>query len=171
LLAAYATPYAVITEGIERAMLGAANLYLETISGDSNSPFTVFSKMDLLCLLQYVLRESYSFDFFIDALEESALKIDEGDYTDHQKAYALFFMNVTFIELGNKDSFDFLLEKYSDVLPTELALAVRHEAEYLEGKTTLMKKQDKKIKKLFQSQIQSTAIQKLYESPIRKLFG
>lgn len=173
-LAAYATPYHVITEGIEKAMIEAARIYLDTVSEGNDSPFTIFPRMHLLFILQFVLRDSYSYEFFNDALEEVALRVSGGDYSGIEKAYALFFLNLTFIELKKVESFDFLLEDYAKHLPIELTLAIHHEGDRLASeanmnKTRLMKKQDKKVRRLYESAIQAQKLKELYEIPIKEL--
>ena len=123
--------------------------------------------MHLLFILQLVLRESYSFEFFNKAMEESALNIVTGNYTEEEKAFALFFLDVTFIELGRQSPFDFLLEEYGKVLPIEISLAISHEGDRLKNRTRLMKRQDKKVHRLLESALQKQKIKELYDKPIK----
>ena len=166
-LAAYATPYDIITKGIQQAMIEAARIYITTASGINPSLFTDLPKMHLLFILQLVLRESYSFEFFNKAMEESALNIVTGNYTEEEKAFALFFLDVTFIELGRQSPFDFLLEEYGKVLPIEISLAISHEGDRLKNRTRLMKRQDKKVHRLLESALQKQKIKELYDKPIK----
>ena len=70
------------------------------------------SRMHLLYFLQLVVRRGYAFSFFEQALEEVALRIDEdGTLAPETKAYALFFLNVTIVDLLPGRDFDFLLER------------------------------------------------------------
>lgn len=47
-LAAYTTPYEVISEGVSRAMIEAAELYCEVVSRGSESPFAQMPRMHFL---------------------------------------------------------------------------------------------------------------------------
>jgi hypothetical protein len=181
MLASYATPYKIITSTTQKALLEASNLYLDIISGEFVSPFQSFSQMSLLYLMQYVIRESYSFEFFKEAIEGAAIAIEDSSIENKIKAYALFFLNVTYIELGAEETFDFLLKSHSKDLPLDLSLAVESESKNLKERTTLMRRQDRRIKRLLKSKspladqiLKSKSpladqIKKLYESPIRLL--
>jgi hypothetical protein len=181
MLASYATPYKIISNTAQKELIEASKLYLDIISGKIVSPFQSFSQMSLLYLMQYVIRESYSFDFFKKAIEDAALAIEDGSTENTIKAYALFFLNVAYIELGAEETFDFLLKSHSKDLPLDLSLAVENESKNLKERTALMRKQDRRIKHLLKNNsplanqiLKSKSpladqIKKLYESPIRLL--
>lgn len=174
-LAAYVSPYKTIEAGIKANMLDAAQLYLDTINSEGKSPFTHLSQMHILWLIQMLTREGYSYKFFEKALESAAIEIasesyDKTKYSQEIIPYALFFLNATYIKLGTYESFDFLLESISEPLPLDISLALRHEADNLPVRTRLMKKQDKRVKKLFKgTQSTSQIINKMYETPIQQL--
>lgn len=111
-LAAYASPYDVIVKGLAAVIQDAAELFNQIVERKIASPFACLSRMHLLYLMQYIIRESYSYQFFKSAFEEAALIVEEGPQSEILKAYALFFMNVAYIELGGIESFDFLLERH-----------------------------------------------------------
>jgi hypothetical protein len=171
MLAAYSSPYKVVIDGVAQAMLEAAQLYKDTIDGKYEaSPFTSFTRMELLYFMQLLVRTSYSYKFFKVAIEESALQIEDGPYDDDIKAYALFLLNVAYIEIGEKESFDFLLEKHSRNLPMDVSLAIQHESANLKARTDLMRKQDRRIKHLLdKNKSLKNHVQKLYEQPIRQI--
>jgi hypothetical protein len=70
LLAAYATPYSIISEAVTNIITDAAQLYLDVADGRVHSMFSSLSRAQLLWLSQYLVRQNYSFEFFKSALEE-----------------------------------------------------------------------------------------------------
>lgn len=113
------------------------------------------------------MRYSYSYEFFIPALEEAALSIDNSSSEEELKAYALFFTNIAYIETGAGKTFDFLLKEHAYDLPIDLALAYKHESEDLKKRTILMKKMDRHVKRLLQQDSNlAQAVKELYENPI-----
>lgn len=168
LLAAYATPYDVICNGITHALIESAKLYNDIISGKyPSSVFAKLPRMHLLYIMQRLMRDSYSFDFFKQALEHAALMIDSAELNDEIKCYALFFLNVAYIDLGAGESFDFLLKNHQDKLPIDLVMAYRHESKNIKTHSDIMKKQDKRIKKLFkQNKPLADYVKKMYDMPL-----
>lgn len=57
-------------------------------------------------------------------------------------------MNVTYLELGQNESFDFLLKSYVGKLPLDLMTAVDFESKEFSDRNALMRKQDKYVKRL-----------------------
>ena len=170
LLAAYTTPYEKISIAITQTMDEASRLFNDIASGRILSPMSKMSHMTLLYLMQYLIRHSYSYNFFKEAFEETALRIDASDEEDIVKAYALFFSNVAYIELGGGESFDFLLKNHTDNLDIDLLLAINHESENFKIRTDLMKKQDRRIKKLLKGSAALNAqVKKLYDQPIESV--
>ena len=167
-LAAYASPYDIVVFGIEQVMVEAAKLYDEVVSGKLQSPLTQLPRMLLLFIMQSLLRDGYSFEFFKNAIDEAALKIDAGPYDDNIKAFSLFFLAVASIDIGSKDVFDFLIRTRMEKLPLEIEMAMKHEFHELKGLTTLMKKQDKQVnRKLKHNSSLLSAVKKLYDIPIQ----
>lgn len=167
LLAAYTTPYDVISDGVYNLIKEAANLYNDIVTGGLQSPFTSLPRMHILYIMQRVIRDTFSYDFFKVAIEDAALKFHDSNLSPELKAYSLFFLNVAYIDLGAEQSFDFMLKAVTDTLPIDIALAFRHESGKLKEYTTLMKKQDKRISKVLKHNSALHAIiKKMYETPI-----
>jgi len=106
-------PYKVIISTTQKALIEASKLYLDVIS--EKNCFTIsivfaneFALFDAICI-----RESYSYDFFKTAIVDAAIAIEDGSEENTIKAYALFFLNVAYIELGAEETFDFLLKSHS----------------------------------------------------------
>jgi hypothetical protein len=168
LMAAYLTPYEVISDGVTTAVVEAAQLYEKLISGKTDRILARLPRMHLLWLFQALIRETYSYEFLIKALEESALNIAaREDLSDTTKIYALFFLNVAYIESGGGKTFDFLLKDYAKGLPLDVMLAYDHESKNMKKKSDLMKRTDKRIKRLLGGNRQLTReVHKLYENPL-----
>jgi NACHT domain len=170
LMAAYTSPYEVITKGVTKSIVETAQIYERLTNGSLNIGLSRLPRMHLLWLFQTIIRENYSYEFFIPALEESSLRILEENLDDSTKMYALFFLNVAYIDSGAGKSFDFLLKDFSKSLPLDILLAYNHESKSIKNKSDLMKKQNKRIKKVLGgSKDLGTEIQKLYENPIGEM--
>jgi len=146
-LAAYSTPYVIVEENLYKIYLDAAKLYLEIKNGIISSPLSNFSEVTLLWWFQYVLRESYSYEFFERAYEITILKIDETEAKDEVKLYSSFFLALTGLEMNKKDTFDFFIEKYGNKLPLAVQIGVFSENRKINKPSDLLKKQIKKIRK------------------------
>ncbi len=146
-LAGYASPFDIVEKGVTRMILDAANLYHDVVSRKTESFLSNFSRMQLLCMLQGLVRKSYSYQFFKPALESAALEIADMSIDRTVAAAALFFLSVTNIDLDGekKNSFDFLLKKYLDDLPLDIQLAVKHEEPKGKDRSDLLKKLDKRF--------------------------
>jgi hypothetical protein len=139
-LAGYQSPFSVFKKNFHKIINEGTALYLDIIDKKSNSPLNQFSELDLLCLIQGLIRESYSYKFFEKLLEDSCIMIEDNhSLSDREKIYSLFFMSVIGMELENGDPFDFLLEKYGKNLPQPIELAVRYEAKKIKEQSQLLK--------------------------------
>lgn len=173
LLAAYTTPYRVAKEGVLNVAVTAARLYRKIVAEGSDLWFSELSKMQLLYLLQMFIREGYSYSFFIDAIEDAALVIDDDLLIDDEtKAYALFFLNVTYLDISGKkndqDTFDFMLKRVKHALPIELQLALGHEGEKAKERTKLMRKQDRYLRRILpKGGARKSFFKELYDLPLK----
>ena len=168
LLAAYATPYSYFVQAVYKAILEASSLYISIINGKIDSPFSRIPQMRLLYLIQFIIRNCYSYSFFKEAIEESALLISDSDQDASIKAYSLFFLNVAYIELGQQDSFELLINQFDNDLPLDIKLALNNETRNLKYKTSKLKKLDKKFRSLLKGNFAlEEKIKKLYDQPIK----
>jgi len=167
LLAAYTTPYEIVSEGVYNLIIEASNLYNDIVNGNLLSPFSSLPRMHILYIMQRIIRETFSYEFFKSAIEDAALRVNESEFGNDIKAYSLFFLNVAYIDLGAEQSFDFMLREMTEPLPIDVALAFRHESDKLKEYTTLMKKQDKRISKTLKHNSSLRAmVNKMYDTPI-----
>lgn len=171
MLAGFSSPYHVISDGIGKMMTEAAELYVEISERELESPFSGLSKMHLLWLFQMILRDSYSYEFFRDAIEDAALQLDDESSTNKRiRPYAMLFLNMAYIDAGGDDSLDFMLTRGIQDYPLEVKLAIAHESEHIKKRTALMKKQDKNLRKLIRkSPSLQGKLKELYSRPIRMI--
>ena len=182
LLAAYATPYSQVSEATTNVLIDAGQLFYDISSKEIDSPFATLSHMQMLFFMQYLMRENYSYDFFKQAIEESAVRIDDNKTLPTlSKIYSLYFLNITYIQLGENKSFEILLKHYADDLPLGIRLAMLNESKSSKERTSLMKKQDRRIKEFLKNSPLSKELRfkdnsplaqeitKLYERPINLL--
>jgi len=169
-LAAYTSPYEVITNGLVKVMIDAATLYKDIVDGKIDSFFAEWPRMHILYLMHILIRHGYSYEFLRSAMEEAALEIDDSSFNDELKAYAIFFLNVAYIDATSEETLDFLLKDRVGKLPLDLTLAVRHESEDVKKRTVLMKKQEKYFKRIIKGNKSLVSqIEKLYEKPLKSL--
>ena len=170
LLAAYTTPYEVIEDGVRNVAVTAAKLYRKIITQGSETWFSCLPQMHVLYFLQMFIRQGYSYSFFTKAIENAALNIDDSSLEDETKAYALFFLNVAYIDIGsggNGETFDFMLERIQKTLPIDLQLALGHEGKTAKERTALMRKQDRHLRRVLpRGKALDMFNSDLYERPI-----
>ena len=174
LLAAYTTPYHVVEEGVRNVAVTAAKLYQKLVTRGSEMWFANLPQMHLLYLLQLFIRQCYSYSFFNKAIEDAALQIDDSTLEEKTKAYALFFLNVAYIDIPKTDdreeTFDFMLRRIKSELPIDLQLALRHESKDIKARTLLMRKQDRRLRRVLpRGNAYEMFIKNLYERPVNSL--
>lgn len=145
LMAAYATPYRVIQNGVHHGALEAAKLYQDTAEGKVKSPFAELTRMQLLYFIQLVMRDNYGYEFLAPAMEEAHARLLETGEDAQTRAYAVFLLCVAYIDAGRGYSFDWLLEEFEGYLPLDLRLAVLHEGDELAARNKAMRKLRRKI--------------------------
>ena len=172
LLAGYTTPYWVIEEGVRDVAVTAAELYQKIVAQGSETWFGCLPQMHLLFLLQMFIRGGYSYSFFARAIEDAALQVEESSLDYDTKAYALFFLNVAYIDIddrGNNETFDFMLRRIQKALPlpVDLQLALGHEGKKIKERTKLMRKQDRRLRRILPvGDANKTFIKDLYDRPM-----
>ena len=113
------------------------------------------------------IREGYSYSFFAKAFEDAALRIDDSSLENETKAYALFFLNVAYIDIGEGETFDFMLSRIQEDLPVDLQLALWHEGKNVKERTKLMRKQDRRLRRILRrGNTLNMFMKKLYERPV-----
>jgi energy-coupling factor transporter ATP-binding protein EcfA2 len=169
-LAAYSTPYSTISEGVKKAMIEVANLYKDTVEGKSFSPFSLLPRMHVLFIMQYAVRQNYSYEFLKKAIEDAIYTI-HGEIEDSDiKAYALFFPIMAHIEMSKDNSFDFILDEMGRSLPTDIGLAIQHETKDVKSRSSLLKKHNRRVERMFKGNTSLKAqVIKWYDVPLATL--
>jgi hypothetical protein len=126
-LAAHTTPYSFFKDNLYLVFTDAARLYVNDVLKEKKSIFAKFPQLIALWWLQLVIKECYAFNFFKNALEETALIIDDMDIDDINKIYSLFFLGTTGLKLKIYEPFRFLLTKYRDKLPDDISVGIENE--------------------------------------------
>ena len=169
-MAAYATPYEVIERAVATSIRDAAGLFFDIITGNCDSRFASLSRMDLLCLMQLLVRDHYGYEFLRGALERAALEALEQP-EDEVTPYFMFLLAVASIDAGSSDGFTTLLNKYRNRghLPIDVSLGIMHEDE---GSTRrkLLRKLRRRVRKGERDNQKAAAERaSLYNTPIRLL--
>lgn len=165
-LAGYSSPYEIVESSLHKIMIKASELYLSIIEKKIESPFSSLSEIHLLWWIQLIIRESYSYDYFTKAFDEAILLIEDASIDDRVKVYAIFFIGVISLDLGNKTAFDYLIDKYKSSLPLQLQFALYYEGKRLDDPSQVLKKQMKKLKQKVKS-YDENQIKNLHEKPIK----
>ena len=171
-MAAYATPYGVIEDAVARSVHDAAELFCGIVSGDVESRFTNLSRMDLLCLIQLIVRDHYGFEFLRPALEKAALKALEN-VSDEVTPYYMFLLAVASIDAGSGDAFETLIEEYKakKQLPVDVSLGILHEDKGA-ARSSLLKRFARRLrKKVRDSGAFGSNVALLYDRPIKQLIA
>lgn len=170
LLAAYSTPYDVITTGIKSIFIDSVNHYFEITSKNIESPLSKIPEMHLLAFFRILLRHGYSYKFFYNAINKFLIEAENLKINDDKKALLLFFLNMAYVEIGGISLFDDLIKKFGPKLPISIQLAIYHEAEYFKDKTKTIQKMEKKLKRALKgNRSLADRIDKLYNKPISTL--
>lgn len=152
LLAGYQSPYEVVNEYLPKIVIEHAKLYSDVLNKRVDSALKVFPPMVLLHFHSFLMRYSFSYDFFRKALPHAIQVIDDDQaLSDEEKSAALFFIGYVQLELGDTFGFEYLIEKHERDLPLQIRLAIRHEAGNIEHIPAIIKKAVKKLGKDLQS--------------------
>ena len=147
LLAAYLTPYETIKESVCDSFRNAAELYIQTISSESQNPLRKFPPIQLLCIFTKILCNTFGYEFFSEALKESAYEA----YTHHNLSdlqyVELFLLNSVRITLGQPDSYDTMIENYGKHIPIQIQAGMVEHAEDNKINSGIVKKYTKNFMK------------------------
>lgn len=171
LLAAYTTPYKVIETSIKNIMIDSARLYTDIISGKKESFFLNFPQILLLAFIRIIIRDSYSYEFFKQALEDNAIDIsDNNKIEDNLKLYALLFLDMAYIEISGEESFEFLFKQDLEKLPLDIRLAITTEAEHFSKKNAILKKQEKYFRRVLRKNPSfKSKVDAMFEKPLKDI--
>ena len=174
-LAAFATQYRCVEENLSAPFIDAAKLYFEVAEREHESGLAALSKVQLLWLFQYVIRESYSFEFLGKAVDRAIEEVLSAEISRQEKVYACFFLATTCMELGRGESLRLVLENFSvSELPVEVRIGIRGESELLDKNelSSVVRKHNKKLRQWMKSNSGvRKAVRDLHRTPIQELPG
>ena len=134
LLAAYTTPYNVITKGVVRAAIGIAKIHSDVLA-EKRWGLDTLPHIHILGLIQYLFKQRYGYEFLKNAMPDAVQEIVLSDEElETAKAYAIFFISNAYKELGGKDNFDFLLVDELKPLPLPIQVYLTAAAPTFRGK-------------------------------------
>lgn len=164
LLAGHLTPYKDISKALKHTFKVAAELLQEGLEG--NSPLSALPPMQLIYVLSYGICNSYGYDYFSDAIQDSILE-NLGRPLSQVEILELFLLSSTLAFLGKDNAFDGLINEHGKELPETLKLGIRHFNKDLSLKSEIAAKYIKKLDKNFRARgnLQDLVV-RLYETPI-----
>lgn len=151
-LAAFSSPYEIVEKNLYKIFIEAAQLYEDILAGKSKTKLASLSEMHLLWLMQMIIRSSYSYGFFKKAIDNVKVQIeDDLSLPPQSKAVAHLMAAVTSMDLGEKNPFDFIIERKDlGEIPLSVSFAIAEESKSLEDQSHsgLLRKRNKKLRQL-----------------------
>ncbi|GAA5501801.1 hypothetical protein Dxin01_01540 [Deinococcus xinjiangensis] len=166
LMAAYQTPYNLIEEGVELAAKSYGELYF-SITENKSELLNNLPKMVLLYIFQLMFRNNYNYDFLKNALESAGINIASSNLDF--SPYSLFFLDTALIEEDREGNFKMLMDACGTAVPTDLALAIRHETKNDKTTYDAVKKNNKRVQRIINNKDSVISLSKLYDIPIKDL--
>ncbi|MDP3580835.1 MAG: hypothetical protein Q8S39_02800, partial [Ignavibacteria bacterium] len=126
-------------------------------------------EISLLFFFQALIRKAYSYEFFLNAIEDVGEDIlSNGDRSDEEKAYAMFFLSVILIDLECENPFDGLIESLEDKIPLPIQFGVHYESKNLKSHSSLLKRREKKLTHTLKhsSHELKSYLRKIHELPV-----
>lgn len=174
-LAAIATPYKFIENNLHKVFIEVSSFYISTIQEGSSMIFSKLPRVIVLWWVQFIVKESYAYLHFKKAIVEATIHIDDSKIDDDLKMYSLFFIGLVGAELEEFEPFRYLLSKYKDRLPDDLAIGLQAElkTEGITDKQILesqkwIKRKVKKINPMLKRQLVDTPIERVIRDTKRK---
>ena len=162
-MAAYSTTYDTIEDAVYHSIVEAARLFYDIVTGRQKSYFGRLSRMDLLCLMQVVIRDHYGFEFLGSALESAAVRVLD-EQPDEIAPYCLFLLAVASFDAGRSEAFETLVSEYKREMPIGVSLGIVHEAG---ARNKMIKRFARRLKKKRKgNQRLNREIALLYDRPI-----
>lgn len=173
LLAGHSAPYKVTADNLHFVFVEAAGLFQRILSGDTATKLETVTPMHALWLIQMLLRQFYSFEFFRPSMESVALELSQYEMDSVTRAYSFFFLGVVCLDLGESEPFSLLFDQLDDreiPLPLRVALECEAEASERAGRSVLVRKHNKRMRKLRRSSKPfGDAVRNLFIKPISAL--
>lgn len=168
--AAYSSPYNVVEDNLPSLFAEAAQLFSDIRKGNTETKLATLPEISVLWVFQYLMRDSYSYDYFKLAIETATIQLDDSLIEHDAKMFGLFFLSLIGLDLEEELPLKFLIEKYGiERLPASISVALRAESDAINasGHSILLKKHNKKFKKILKGNRSFSALLKdLFDKPI-----
>lgn len=171
-LAAFASPYRIVDDNLYKLFLDASQLFIDVINNKTDTHLPELPVLHILWIFQQLIKDVYSYEYFLKSLDGTVISIDEQVVDDQIKAYALFFLSVVAMDLNYDYPLEYLLNHYSvKNLPFSISLALQAESKFRKefGKSPLMRRHIKQLKQLAKkSRSVRSAIHNLLENSAKQ---
>ncbi len=129
LLAAYLTPYEIIKKLVMDSFRNAAEIYFDSTSSESKSQLKKLTPVQLLCIITKTMCDRFGYEFFTDALRESAYEVYTHPRLSKLQFIELFLLNSVRVSLGQSDSYDTMIEDYGKNIPIQIQIGMVEHAD------------------------------------------
>ena len=169
-LAAYTTPYKIVTKNLPIIINDFRKLYLQIINNEIETPFQDMPEIMVLEFFQAIINNAYSYEYFIKALNNSILEIGTNDQlTEEEKIYSLFFISVIYRALDIENPFDNLIDTFKGQIPQPIQFGLYYESKRDSKPSKLLKRIERNLKaKLKKQHDFHVYAKKLHELPLKK---
>ena len=169
-LAAYTTPYKIVTKHLPIIINDFSKLYLQIINNEIETPFQDMPEIMVLEFFQAIINNAYSYEYFVKALNNSILEIGSDDQiTEEEKIYSYFFISVIYRALDLENPFDNLIDTFKGHIPQPVHFGLYYESKRNDKPSKLLKRIERNLKSKLKKQHDFREYAKnLHELPLKK---
>lgn len=151
-LAAITTPYEFFEGYFYKILIETAQLYKCITVSEQSVIFSDLPRLVILWWIQYIIKESYSYEHFRNCIVDSTIRIEDAEIEEDIKMYALFFISSIGLRLKEYEPIKILIRNYKDILPEDITIGISNEIRIEEAYDaqlqTAQKWLDKKVKRM-----------------------
>lgn len=150
MMAAYQTPYEEITKTTYECYAGMAELYDAITLRGKDSWLCKLPELQLLALLTTLMKHSFSYEFFADALKDAKLHFESEVMSLEKRAVGIFMIDATLADLKDADAFVDLVERHEASMPWAVRMGISFaskDAQIVNSATRSMEKRMKRYTK------------------------
>lgn len=169
LLAAYLTPYVQIRKSVQLSFTNAAEIFNNITKDNLSSPLAQFPQAQLLCIITKLLCDTFSYDFFEDALTDRCYSILTKRDIEEIEYIELFFLNSVRASLNKANAYDTLIKDYGKKIPLALQIGIIEHSIDTGLNSSIVKRYTKKFQKGVKANpsLRKSVID-LYEKPMQE---
>jgi len=146
-MAGHGTPYSFVKNHAHEIFIEAALYYDEMIKSRKSNFFDRKPQILVLWWMQYILKSSFGYDYFKNALEDIMFKIEEQVIGSEIKVIAIFFLSSVGLRLKSTSVLRYLIQKYPQNLPAEILIGISGEIEVEKATDAELNKKSKWIER------------------------